>query len=304
MAPIWGGGVLALLLAAGFRMTGFLEAARGVALFHGGLLLLLLGSALPWKFLKKPANYADSFLAFGLETAFFLYALGTVPEFLDGGLLLLQKGAHDPYFPVWIWGGLLFRLAGVTLGLALSRSELGSLVSAPWEKGGGREDAKCRWEPPLVKSPPLPPPSTTVRPLVEAVEQVTWGLAGPLGDLEEVLDGLLRKPGLAGEERERLERARAETHWCWKQVENLGKLIPREVSLRQAPPLEEEVEEEPGKKGPRPSSSKGSSREGSLFLVHLAGQGGSPAGKDPGKGEAEAEGRRDPEKPSSLESAG
>ena len=286
MAPIWGAGVLALLLAAGFRMTGFLEAARGVALFHGGLLLLLLGSALPWKYMKKPANYADSFLAFGLETAFFLYALGTVPEFLDGGLLLLQKGAHDPYFPAWVWGGLLFRLAGVALGLALSRSELGSLVSAHWEKAGGREAPKGKWEPPLVKTPHTESPSPAVQPLVEAVEQVTWGLAGPLGDLEEVLNGLLRKSGLAGEERERLERARAETHWCWKQVENLGKLIPRDVCLRQVDSLGEEPGAGPGKTGPGASSSNGTPRGGSLFLVHLAGQG-------PGVGEEKVKGKKD-----------
>ncbi len=307
MAPVWVGGLLALLLAAGFRMTGFLEAARGVALFHGGLLLLLLGSFLPWKYLKKPANYADSFLASGLETAFFLYALGTIPEFLDGGLLLLQRGNHDPYFPVWIWGGLLFRLAGVALGLALSRSELGSLVSAPWEKAGGEGARRGRWEPPLVKAPPRAPASTAVRPLVEAVEQVTWGLAGPLGDLEDVLHGLLRKPGLAREDRERLERARAETHWCWKQVENLGKLIPGEISLHQVSSLEGEAGVGPGKEGEKGHSPGGAPGTGSLFLVHLGDQGEGPAaespGKDEGKEEEEKE-RPDSERPSFLEPAG
>ncbi len=294
MAPFWGGGVAALVLAVGFRVTGCLEAARGVALFHGILLLMLLGALLPGKFARKPGNYADSFLAFGLETALFLYCLGTVPEFLDGGLLLLQKGGHDPYFPVWVWGGLAFRLAGVLLGLSLSRNQLGNLVWAPWEDGGGKEGARQKWVPPQVKAPPLEKTSGVLMTLVEAVEQVTWGLAGPLGDLEDVLEGLLENPDLPGETRERLERARAETRWCWKKVEDLGKLIPGEISLQGG------LSPAGGPHGPGggkgfPSWEPGRFPEGSLFLVHLAGEGkGSPSWNLPGEPEKREPAREEP----------
>ena len=278
LAPFWGAGMAALFLATGFRLVGFLEAARGVALFHGILLFLFFGAFLPRRAGGKDGNHAESFMAFGLETAFFLYGLGTVPEFLDGGLLLLQKGSHDPYFPVWVWGGLALRLGAVALGFSFSKSQKGSLAWAPWEGAGGKSGSKGKWEPPLVKAPP-PGLRKPPLPLVEAVERVTWGLAGPLGDLEDVLEDLLQGEGISGKARERLERARAEARWCWKQVENLGRLIPNEISMEGVFLSEEgrgrscgEEREERGKETLPP--------KGSLFLVHLAGKDPSSSRED------------------------
>ncbi len=290
LAPLWGAGAAALLMEAGFRLAGYQEAARGLSLFHGVLLLLVLGAFLPRRRAGRSGDHAESFLLFGLETAFFLYALGTVPDFMDGGLLLLQKAGHDPYFPFWVWGGMALRSGAVALGFSFSRTERGSLSWAPWEDERGKVPSRGKWEPPLVKAPPLARRTPPI-PLVEAVEQVTWGLAGPLGDLENVLEGLLQGEDLPEGARERLERARAEAHWCWKQVENLGKLIPAEVSFPSGGEWEEErssAEEEArpssqaSPNGPhREKETAGFSGKGSLFLVHLSG-GGSPRREDTG----------------------
>ncbi len=104
-----------------------IEGARGIGLVHGTILLIWIAWLLhkdPWESkVVSGFNWKESLL----RASLFIYVVGTLPEFFDAWILILQPGRDSVFFPSWISLGFLLR--GVSLVLALST--LGSRQKEP-----------------------------------------------------------------------------------------------------------------------------------------------------------------------------